>query len=382
MMNNKERYIDWCQNHYVPIFSKPFWMDAVCEPDNWDVWLYESGGNIIAVMPYYRQLRGAYHYITKAPLTQNNGILFEDNAKRKLVSYAELQEKVINAACEFIRSLNLDVYEQQFHHSFDNWSPFYWNGYSNILRYTYIIQDTSNLERVIEDFSANYRKNIRKGQKLTHVDETIDPDRFYIEHKKIFDKQNLPVPISKEFWDRLYATTSKEKCGQLLCARDVEENIHSVMFVVWDEKALYPLLGGYMPEFSNSQSYPALTYYSIQMAHDKGLAYDFEGSMIQRIAKSFRQFGGVPTPYYRIRKVFNPEIIRKEAEAQINKIVTPPPRLSENSSDLLKSEVKTQGDSLENLFEGCSRRSNFSDDFSRGSFRTACPSVDFTRFKE
>ena len=42
--------------------------------------------------------------------------------------------------------------------------------------------------------------------------------------------------------------------------------------------------------------------------------------MIQPIAVAFRQFGGVPKPYYRIRKVFNPEIVRKEAEEYILRV--------------------------------------------------------------
>lgn len=42
--------------------------------------------------------------------------------------------------------------------------------------------------------------------------------------------------------------------------------------------------------------------------------------MIKQIAIAFRQFGGVPTPYYRIRKVFNPEIVRKEAEDYIKRL--------------------------------------------------------------
>ena len=50
------------------------------------------------------------------------------------------------------------------------------------------------------------------------------------------------------------------------------------------------------------------------MASQKGLKYDFEGSVIKRISKSFREFGGEAKPYFRIRKVFNPEIIRREAE--------------------------------------------------------------------
>lgn len=55
-------------------------------------------------------------------------------------------------------------------------------------------------------------------------------------------------------------------------------------------------------------------------------------------------------------------------------IITPP-RLSENSSDLLKSEVKTQGDSLENSFGGILVGLNFLNDFLRGSFWTASPAI-------
>lgn len=319
-MTNKEKYELFCRNTYVPIFSKPWWMDVVCGPENWDVWLYDNGEQILAAMPYYMERRGSYRYITKAPLTQNNGLLFQRDDSRKAVTAAELQEKIINAACAYIKGLNLDVYEQQFHHSFRNWSPFFWNNYTCITRYTYVIEDTSDMDRVMDHFSANYRKNIRKGQRLTQVSTEISPDEFYDEHEKIFRKQGLPAPVSREFWHHMYEACQAHDAGQLICAKDEAGNIHSLMYVIWDEEAAYPILGGYMPEFSSSQSYPALTWHSIGMAHDRGLVYDFEGSMIQRVAKSFRQFGGEPKPYYRIRKVFNPEIVRKEAEDYIRRV--------------------------------------------------------------
>lgn len=69
-----------------------------------------------------------------------------------------------------------------------------------------------------------------------------------------------------------------------------------------------------MPEYQNLETYNALIWNSIKFAHEKGLKYDFEGSVIKRISKSFREFGGDPKPYFRIRKVFNPEIVRQEAE--------------------------------------------------------------------
>ena len=80
-------------------------------------------------------------YITKAPLTQNNGIIFKIDNSAKPETIAKFQEHVIDAANIFIESLMLDVYEQQFHYSFDNWLPFLWNKYTALTRYTYVIED-------------------------------------------------------------------------------------------------------------------------------------------------------------------------------------------------------------------------------------------------
>lgn len=323
-MTNKEAYSEFCKSTYVPIYSQPWWMDAVCGPENWDVWLYRTGDETVhgveAAMPYYMEQRGPYRYITKAPLTQNNGIVFGYDSARGAVTRAEWEEKIINAACAFIKSLDLDVYEQQYHYSFQNWQPFFWNNYTNALRYTYVIPDTSDMERVDRGITSKYRKKIRKGQRLTRVCTDITADEFYTEHEKIFSRQGLPCPFSREFWLRLYGACMEHEAGQAFCARDEAGNIHALLYMVWDERSAYELLGGYMQEFSSSQAHPALIYHAITVAHEKGLAYDFEGSMIHRIARARRQFGGIPTPYYRIRKVFNPEIVRREAEDYIRRV--------------------------------------------------------------
>ena len=319
-MTNKEKYQVFCESTYVPIYSKPWWLDTVCGPENWDVWLYESGGDVLAAMPCYFEIRGAYRYITKAPLTQTNGLLFKEIPGRKLVTESEFQEKVINAACAYIQGLDVDVFEQQFSPSFKNWQPFFWHHYTNILRYTYIISDTSDMEKVDANIAAKYRNEIRKGQRLTQGSTDISAEEFYLEHQKVFRRQGLSHPFSLEFWLRVQQACSERDVGQMFCSRDPEGHIHSLLFLVWDERFVYHLFGGYMPEYSSSQAYPALTYHGINFAHEKGLAYDFEGSMVRQIAVSFRQFGGIPTPYYRIRKVFNPEILRKEAEDYIQRL--------------------------------------------------------------
>lgn len=50
----KEQYRQFCQNEKdIPIFSKDWWLDAVCGVDNWDVVLVEKGGQIVGALPYF-----------------------------------------------------------------------------------------------------------------------------------------------------------------------------------------------------------------------------------------------------------------------------------------------------------------------------------------
>ncbi len=319
-VSDKKKYNQFCKSVYVPIYSKSWWMDAVCLPENWDVWLYESGGNILAAMPYFKEQRGKYRYITKAPLTQNNGIIFKLEGNAKFETISKFQEHVIDAANVYIESLDLDVYEQQYHYSFENWLPFFWNKYTAITRYTYIIEDTSNLERLWQNISSSYRNLIRKGYKTAQVFEGKNPDEFWSLHSRIFAKQGLPCPFSYQLWVRLYEECMEYQCGKILYAKDTQNHILSILFLVWDEQSVYHLMGGSMPEYQHLQTYNMLTWEGIKFASQMGLKYDFEGSVIKKISKSMRQFGGKPMPYFRIRKVFNPEIIRSEAENQILEI--------------------------------------------------------------
>ncbi len=319
--SNKEKYNEFCKSVYVPIYSKIWWMDAICGEENWDVWLYEENNAILASMPYFIEKRGDYTYITKAALTQNNGIIFNYSDGMRDISKQAFEEKVINKACEFINYLNVDVYEQQFHYNFKNWLPFYWNQFTEMTRYTYVIEDTSNLEQTWNDISSKYRNKIRKGNKNIHLIKEIGEDEFYIEHEKIFKKQGLNCPFSIDLWQRLYyACKCHENCI-ILGACNEENSIMSVLFLVWDQESMYQLLGGSIPEYQNYDTYDALIWHGIKISNSKRLKYDFEGSVIKRISKSFREFGGSPKPYFRIRKIFNPDIIRKEAEESIVRLM-------------------------------------------------------------
>ena len=319
-MDNKEKYEIFCQKTYVPIYSKPWWLNAICGKENWDVWLYEKGTDIWAAMPYYMEKRKDYRYITKAPLTQNNGIIFKYPREIKAITKQSFEENVINGACEYINKIKVDVYEQQYHYSFNNWLPFYWNRYEEITRYTYVIEDTNDLEKVWNSVSSNYRNKIRKGQKNGIFCRKMNYELFYDEHKKIFEKQGLQCPFSLSLWKQLYEACIENNSGEIFYATNQEGKIASLMFLVWDEISVYQLLGGSIPAYQNLETYNALIWEGIKFAAQNHLKYDFEGSVIKKISKSFREFGGIPMPYFRIRKVFNSEILWNETEKKISEM--------------------------------------------------------------
>lgn len=303
----KAKYELFCTKTYIPIFSKSWWMDAVCGEEQWNAFVFDSGGNLLCAMPYYIEERNGFKILTKARHTQNNGIIFNypSHQNQKYCSKLDFEEKCINATCDYIESLNIDKYEQQYHYSVVNWLPFKWRGYSEMLRYTYVIEDTSDMNKIESNFSYEIRNQIRKAEKFVTVAEDLDIDTFYEVNRKTYLRQGLEPPYSLNWLKRLDSACKKHNCCKNFYAIDNEGNIHSVVYIVWDEQSVYYLLSGSDPDFRSSQANSLLIREAIRYANCLSLKFDFEGSVIKSIEHMVRAFGGVQKPYFRIYKKFN-----------------------------------------------------------------------------
>lgn len=309
-MTNKEKYRDFCKKEKnIPVFSKDWWLDSVCGEDNWDVVIVEKEQEILASLPYNKTRKAIFDIITMPKLTQTMGVYIKYPDIQKYDKKLSYEKDMMN---KLIQQLPIvDMFSQNFHYSITNWLPFYWNGYEQTTRYTYVIEDLTDLERVFSNFSHSKRKNIKKAEKLVQIKFDISSKDFYENHKMTLAKQKSKIAYSYEQFSQMYNNTYKNNSGRTIYAIDSENNIHAALFVIWDNNSAYDLISTIDPDFRNSGAASLLIKEIIKYVSSKTNKFDFEGSMIEQVESSFRQFGAKQKPYFKISKT-NSKLLKIE----------------------------------------------------------------------
>lgn len=307
-MNNKELYKEMCDNNNtIPIYSQYWWLDAICGVENWDVLLSNKGGKIDASMPIYFADKNK-KYVQQPLFTQTNGIWINYPNNQKITSKLSFEKKVTTDIIEQLENLKLNNYSQHFHYNFKNWLPFYWKGFNQTTRYTYVIEDTSNFEEVYKNIDSSTKNIIRKAEKSVKIKRNIDINKFYEINKMTFDRKGMKIPYSFELLKSLDKACLNRECREILYAIDENENIHAAIYLVWDNMSIYYILGGINPEFKKTNATSLLLLEGLKLANEKKLKFDFEGSMDFDIEKFFSSFGGIQKPFFTISKRYSFEL--------------------------------------------------------------------------
>ena len=119
-----------------------------------------------------------------------------------------------------------------------------------------------------------------------------------------FDRQQIAVPYSFKFLQRLDTALELQQSKSTFFAVDEQENIHAVVYLIWDQGCAYYLLAGDDPSKRASGAGILLVWEAIQFTKKElGLTlFDFQGSMIPSIERVRRQFGAKQCPYFLVQK--------------------------------------------------------------------------------
>lgn len=299
-MTEKERYKILCNNEpSIPIYSRDWWLDCVCGESSWDVLLCIKNGEIEAAMPYYTPCPG----VISMPLyTQTMGIWFNPAFEDRRYSHDLFRKQTI---CEdFIMRLPAHGYFlQNFHYSFTDWLPFYWNGFRQTTRYTHVLPDIGNPDELWNGLSENIRRNIRKAKnkyQLT-VRRNIPVDIFLKLNAQVYQRQGMKL-YQPAMLKMLIDIARSRGQGDIWGAYDAENRLHAGAFVVWQENCAYYIASGSDTELRKSGGLALAIWTAINDLSGQDRSFDFEGSMVKGIAHFFRSFGAFQKPYFLIEK--------------------------------------------------------------------------------
>lgn len=310
---DKKKYIYFVSQNKdkVPLYFHPEWLDAVCE-NSWTALVYENKMNVIqAIMPLpYKKIFGNILFLMPKQ-TQFLGIWFETKENSRNYERYSFEQKVISS---FIKRIpKFLMFKIRFSPDFINSQPFNWSGFKQTNQYSYRLNKIDNHNELFKSFKGNLRRNIRKAEKIVRIEETEDLKTFYEINKLTFQRQNIKIKYSFELVKKVDDYLNKNKLRKILLAKDNQDNVHAVLYMIFDKDIAYYLWGGANPKFKSSQAQNYLLWEAIKLASKKVKVFDFEGSMIQNIAEVYRKFNSTIVPYYRISKVNN--IILKIREA-------------------------------------------------------------------
>ncbi len=238
--------------------------------------------------------------------TQYLGPLLSVN-QGKYATRLSAEHKSIEELIERLPTAN--YYHVKTHPSLTNWLPFYWNGFQQTTRYTYIIQDITDQEQVWKSFRSNIRREIRKAREEVEVIQSDQVDDLITLQRMTFDRQGKSAPQSDSQLRNISDSVHSKEQGAIFYARDKQNQLHSGLLLVWDDRMAYYLVGGSDPELRTSGAASLLMWRAIQHASEKVTKFNFEGSMIRGIERFFRGFGGEQVAYFSMKK-YSPSFLQ------------------------------------------------------------------------
>lgn len=301
MDSTKEKYKKLCaENANIPFFLRYDWYNTLFTENEWGVVIEENNNEILGFIPYYIVKKLKFSLIVPPPLTPYQGVWLNYPNNQKYTNRLSFEKEVMTSLINKLPKS--DGFTQKFHPFITNWLPFYWKGFSQTTKYTYILDNLSVLDIVFNEFRENIRREIRKAEKSLSIENINNANELFSLKHNIYSERNENYPFSKDFLNKAVNYCIQNNCGEVLMAKDNNGKIHSILFYVWDNEAAYYIHGVTNTLYKTSGSMSLLLWEAIKRSKNKTKSFNFEGSMIESIERYFRAFGGKQTPYFEISK--------------------------------------------------------------------------------
>ncbi|POQ98369.1 hypothetical protein AU468_13520 [Alkalispirochaeta sphaeroplastigenens] len=129
-----------------------------------------------------------------------------------------------------------------------------------------------------------------------------------------FAGQDMGVPYSRDLFGRLQQAACDNQQGVNVIGT-VDDVPVAGAFFVWDRRKMYYLASGSHRDNRETHALSAVLWEGIKLSVEKGLAFDFEGTMLENVEPHFRSFGAVQTPFFSVWR-YGSRVARMAATAR------------------------------------------------------------------
>lgn len=280
------------------IFGYTWYLDALAV--DYSILVVEKSGTIIAGMILTKMSKFVY---TNALFCKYLGVFFQDDSKLNFYKAETERRKSVKLLLEELKSCK--IFSYTFHLNFEDYLPFYFQGYKALPNYTYRIDLKQSEENIFSAFYTKLKSELKFALKSDYyIDFEIDFTDFYEVVNKTFLRQGSKAPFSQDkllnFYDNLKAKNAMHVFG---IRAKKEERLMCVAGLVTDKSTAYLILNGIDAANIKRGANELLLWEAIKFSKSLGLeVYDFEGSMLENIESFYRKFGGDRKQYLRIAK--------------------------------------------------------------------------------
>ena len=303
---DKGKYTTWAaKQEDMPIFFRPWYLDKVCAHGKWDAIIAMTDkGDIEGALVFYTVKRYGRPFIIMPPLTPFGGIWLATSTSSKYTYKIQKESRIISKLLESIPK-DAVLYRQSFWHEYKNWLPFYWKGFEQTTRYTFIINDLKSWS--LTDTATNVRNKINKAATALKVTSSDNPALVYNQVNDIMAKKGMPLIWSKQFFDDLDKAILQYANRLILTVTDSKNRLHATAYIILDKDTAYLMMLGSDPDLRQSGAIPLVIYHSILASSAFVHRFDFEGSSMESLFDLFSGFGGEMTSFnsiYRTKNMF------------------------------------------------------------------------------
>ena len=269
------------------IFHEDWWLDALA-PGRWREVTCHRGGRVAGALRFVERSEAGMKICEMPHITRILGPVVTPEA-HKAEACSRSTHAIISELLDQIAGHN--HVEMTLDTGFTDIAPFLHAGYAVKVHPTLLLDCSRRTEDLWAGLRDKVRNVIRRAREQLMVCEINDVDLFADFYRKNLVGEDSYFDLS--LLTAVLATARARQQCKIVAAIDDKRMAHAMAVFIWDDEYVYYFLSSRTKDAAHAGAVSLLLWTGIELAHSRGLRFDFDGGMMKDSRYKFLiSFGG------------------------------------------------------------------------------------------